>query len=268
MDDLCSPGDIGEITVGDRENAPGMAPGVNPNLDLLRYPTIESAEPQYVRARQYNNVIRTSITHERFINHCLKQDVLPLYADGLCPIPGFFPYAMAENRRLAEFWAEQGRELLRFLKGLFKDQRKRVARQLRADVSTMVRLYGSDIQGASHQCEKLDSVGNDTQRKEEEEICQRFAKLPQCEEAERMMPTKVLGLARHSIPGGSREVEVEDNLAASYPDDSVHTHRGRGNRPGTMVVKAFSVWCSFSTSVCRQTLQGCQSIWASILTNH
>ena len=228
MEDLCTAGDVGEITVGDKEGAPGMAPGVVSEMDITQFPVIDQVDPQFQRARQYNSVIRTSITHERFLNHCLKQDVLPLYAYGLCPIPGFYPYASPENKRLTDFRVEQGRELLRFLKGLFTDQRRRIARQLRADVSTMVRLYGQDAQGASYQCGKLDYIGNEVQRKEEEERCQRFSKLPTREDAERMMQSKVLGLPRNSVPGASREIEVMEN-PSSY-DDPGYSRRGRGGR--------------------------------------
>ena len=129
-EDFCASGEVGEITVGDKESAPGMAPGVDQSIDYTLYPTLDSAEPQYLRAKKYNDIIRTSITHERFLNHCLSTDVLPLYAYGLCPIPGFFQYATPENRKLTDFRVEQGRELLKFLKTIFTDQRKRVARQL------------------------------------------------------------------------------------------------------------------------------------------
>ena len=178
-----------------------MAAGVDQSVDYTYFPTMESAEPQYLRAKKYSDTIRTSITHERFLNHCLSTNVLPLYAYGLCPIPGFFAYATPENRKLTDFSVEQGRDLLKFLKTIFSDQRKRVARQLRADVSTMVRLYGTDFAGAAQQCSKLDAFGNEVQRREEEERCQRYAKLPTREEAQRQMQTKVLGLPRTSIPG-------------------------------------------------------------------
>ena len=156
-------------------------------------------------------------------------DVLPLYAYGLCPIPGFFQYATPENRKLTDFRVEQGRELLKFLKTIFADQRKRVARQLRADVSTMVRIYGADMVGAAQQCSRLDAFGNEVQHREEDERSQRYQKLPSRDEAMRQMQTKVLGLPRTSVPGASREIEAAE-AAQSYPDDGGYGRRGRGRQ--------------------------------------
>ena len=233
VDDFSAQGEVGEITVGDKESAPGMAQGVDQSIDYSLYPTTDCAEPQYQRAKKYNDIIRTSITHERFLNHCLSTDVLPLYAYGLCPIPGFFQYTTPENKKLTDYRVEQGRELLRFLKTIFSDQRKRVARQLRADVrtmvSTMVRIYGADKVGAAQQCSRLDAFGNEVQRREEDERCQRFNKLPTREEAKRQMQTKVLGLPRLSVPGASRELE-EAEATNTYPDDGGYGRRGRGRQ--------------------------------------
>ena len=168
---------MGEITAGDKKTVPGMAPGVHPSFNVLANQCMETVEPQFNRVRSYNATIRTSSTYMRFLNHCLRQDTLPLFTYGLSPIPGYFTYGTLENKGLTGFHVEQGRELLRFLKGLFTDQRKRVARQLRAS--------GESTNGASHQCGRLAFMGNATQRKEEDERVNQFSKLPACDEAER-----------------------------------------------------------------------------------